>query len=142
VLEFAKRFRELAPFRNNFVVEREPHDDGPSQCCLEIARPRTTLLTHLGAFNDIFDMVITSVLQCFVTDEADFKDDPYATGALRRAIASDTSHKRSAWCCCGDSDDDEDDGLRRHFDQYAADGSGQLEKPELARLLETSTGAT
>ena len=54
-------------------------------------------------FLEIFAMCISTILQCFCADEELFKDDPYAEGALRKAIATTKKNNKAARGClqCG-----------------------------------------
>ncbi|KAJ1456760.1 plasma-membrane choline transporter-domain-containing protein, partial [Pelagophyceae sp. CCMP2097] len=80
-----------------------------------------------GAFNDVFDMVIISVLQCFATDEELFAEDPYASKSLRGAIEGIHAARHDAkpsmyWCCCAPSAASR--SLRGRFDEFDQDASG------------------
>jgi hypothetical protein len=99
-----------------------------------------------GAFNDVFDMVIIAVLQCFATDEELFADDPYASkcglslsgaragrrcrlprslrGAIEGIHAARHDAKPAMYCCCC-APSAASRSLRDRFDEFDQDASGQ-----------------
>ncbi|KAJ8605234.1 hypothetical protein CTAYLR_000495 [Chrysophaeum taylorii] len=105
-------------------------------------------LAAVKVFNGIFDAVITAVLHCFVVDEADYADHPYASGSLRDVIAR--THERArgrlgfskpkSWTFEKRQKTHVGD-LQARFDEFDADHSGHISLAELEALLETCTGS-
>ena len=91
------------------------------------------------AFNNVFEMCIWTILQCFVVDEAQFKERPFASGALSGCIKK-TAAARPGRGCCGRAVRGEGP-LWDKFCEFDRDGSGLLEANELKGLLATCTGA-
>lgn len=89
----------------------------------------------VDTFNNIFDMCIWTILQCFVLDETQFRANPFASGSLKACIkATGKAAKKGGGATA------ENAVLKEQFDKYDADSSGTIEKEELKKLLAECTG--
>ena len=105
----------------------------PSLVCLAVS------YFTADAFNNVFEMCIWTILQCFVVDETQFSSNPFASGALSGCIKK-TAAAKPGGGCCGRPKKGEGP-LWDKFCGFDADGSGVLDAAELRALLGKCTGA-